>query len=101
MTEAFGEKLIMKLRFMFPDDPVPTDETGFREFLNQHFLRTINLFSDIKAATAKVAMKTIATAPLTLDSLHAYLDAFCTALIPFKDDLDTQGSAWTWTVRRR
>jgi hypothetical protein len=92
MTEAFGEKSIMSLRFMFPDDPVPTDDTGFREFLNQHFLRTINLFSDIKAATAKVAMKTIAIAPLTLDSLFAYLDAFCTALIPFKDDLDTQAS---------
>ena len=60
MTEAFGEKAIMNLRFMFPDDHIPTDDTGFREFLNRNFLRTINLFSDIRNATAKVAMKPIA-----------------------------------------
>ena len=47
MTEAFGEKALMTLRFMFPDEHIPTDETGFREFLNRHFLTTTNLFSDI------------------------------------------------------
>ena len=47
MTEAFGEKALMNLRFMFPDEHIPTDETGFREFLNRHFLTTTNLFSDI------------------------------------------------------
>jgi len=52
MTEAFGEKAMMNLRFMFPDDHIPTDDTGFREFLNRNFLRTINLFSDIRNATA-------------------------------------------------
>ena len=34
MTEAFGEKALMNLRFKH----IPTDETGFREFLNRHFL---------------------------------------------------------------
>ena len=92
ITEAFGEKALMALKFMYPDEHVPTDETGFREFLNKHFLTTTNLFADIKAATAKVAMKSILTAPLTLDSLHAYLAAFCTALIPFSEDLLTQAS---------
>ena len=87
MTEAFGDKAIMNLRFMFPDEHIPTDDTGFRDFLNLHFLTTTNLFSDIKAATAKVAMKSIAIAPLTLDSLYAYLAAYCTALVPFTDDL--------------
>ena len=57
MTEAFGEKALMNLKFMFPDEHIPTDETGFRDFLNRHFLTTTNLFSDVKAATAKVAMK--------------------------------------------
>ena len=47
MTEAFGEKALMCLRFMFPDEHIHTDETGFREFLNRHFLTTTNLFSDI------------------------------------------------------
>ena len=92
MTEAFGEKAIMNLRFMFPDDHIPTDDTGFREFLNRNFLRTINLFSDIRNATAKVAMKSIVIAPLTLESLYAYLSAYCTALVPFSDDLLTQAS---------
>ena len=82
----------MNLRSMFPDDPIPTDDTGFREFLNRNFLGTLNLFSDIKNATAKVAMKSIATTPLTLESLYAYLSAYCTALIPFSDDLLTQAS---------
>ena len=92
ITEAFGEKALMNLKFMYPDEHVPTDETGFREFLNRHFLTTTNLFADIKAATAKVAMKSIVIAPLTLDSLHAYLAAFCAALIPFSEDLLTQVS---------
>ena len=84
MTEAFGEK---SLKFMYPDDNIPTDDTGFKDFLNCHFLMTKSLFSDITAATNKVAMKPLLTAALTLDSLHAYLAAFCAALIPFKDDL--------------
>ena len=42
MTEAFGEKAMMNLRFMFPDDHIPTDDTEFRGFLNRNFLRTIN-----------------------------------------------------------
>ena len=87
MTEAFGEKSLMNLKFMYPDDHIPTDDTGFKDFLNRHFLMTKSLFSDITAATNKVAMKSLSTAALTLDSLHAYLAAFCTALIPFKDDL--------------
>ena len=53
MTEAFGETALMSLRFMFPD-----------EHMNRHFLTTTNLFADIKAATAKVAMKSIVTTPL-------------------------------------
>ena len=92
MTEAFGEKAMTSLRFMFPDDLIPTDDTGFREFLNRNILRTSNLFSDIRNATAKVAMKPIALAPLTLESLYAYLSAYCTALVPFSDDLLTQAS---------
>jgi hypothetical protein len=92
MPEAFGEKALMNLRFMFPDEHIPTDEHGFRGFLNRHFLTTNNLFADIKAATAKVAMKSILTAPLTLDSLHAYLAAYCTALVPFSEDLLTLAS---------
>ena len=32
ITEAFGDKAIMNLRFMFPDAHIPTDDTGFREF---------------------------------------------------------------------
>ena len=87
MTEAFGEKSLMTLKFMYPDDHIPTDDTGFKDFLNCHFLMTKSLFSDITAATNKVAMKPLLTAALTLDSLHAYLAAFCAALIPFKDDL--------------
>jgi hypothetical protein len=90
MTEAFGEKALMNLHFMFPDDHIPNDEPGFKDFLNLHFLMTKSLFSDIKAATYKVAMKSLSIVPLTLDSLHTYLAAFCTALIPFKDDLITQ-----------
>jgi len=92
MTEAFGEKALMNLHFMFPDDHIPNDEPGFRDFLNRHFLMTKSLFSDIKAATYKVAMKSLSIVPLTLDSLHTYLAAFCTALIPFKDDLITQAA---------
>ena len=92
MPEAFGDKAMMNLRFMFHDVHIPTDDTGFREFLNRHFLRIINLFSDIRAATAKVSMKSLATAPLTLESLYAYLSAYCTALVPFSDDLLTQAS---------
>jgi len=87
MTEAFGEKSLMNLKFMYPDDHIPTDDLGFRDFLNRHFLMTTSLFSDITAATNKVAMKSLSTAALTLDSLHAYLAAFCTALTPFTDDL--------------
>jgi hypothetical protein len=92
MTEAFGEKSLMNLRLMFPDDHIPDDDPGLRDFLHRQFLITKTLLSDIKAATNKVAMKSLAISPLTLDSLHAYLAAFCTALIPFKDDLVTQAS---------
>jgi len=87
MAEAFGEKSLMTLKFMYPDEQIPTDDPGFKDFLNCHFLMTKSLFSDITAATNKVAMKPLLTAALTLDSLHAYLAAFCAALIPFKDDL--------------
>ena len=92
MTEAFGEKSLMNLKFMYPDDHIPTDDLGFRDFLNRNFLMTTSLFSDITAATNKVAMKTLSTAPLTLDSLHAYLASFCTALTPFKDYLIKLGN---------
>ena len=34
MTEAFGEKALLNLHFMFPDDHIPNDEPGFRDFLN-------------------------------------------------------------------
>ena len=59
MSYAFGEESLRCLGLMFSDDPVPLDDAGFDAYLNNKFLKSSNLFSDIKTAVSK--SKSLAT----------------------------------------
>ena len=91
MYEAFGTQSMRSLMIMFPDGPIPTNDTSFESYINEKFLKTTNLFSDIKSAVSKNAMKK--DAPLTVESLYNYLAAFCTSISPFYEEMATQNSS--------
>ena len=76
MYEAFGTQSMRSLMFMFPDEPIPMDDSNFELYINKKFLTTTNLFSDIKLAVAKNAMEK--DKPPTVESLCLYLAGFCT-----------------------
>ena len=86
MSDAFGEESLRCLGLMFSDDPVPLDDAGFDAYLNTKFLKSANLFSDIKTAVSKIKMAT----PLSVESLQAYHSGFCKALIPLLDEIQLQ-----------
>jgi len=66
---------------MFPEKQIPIDDVYFNLYLHEKFLKTQNLFSDIKLAVLTTAMKK--ETPLTVESLHTYLAGFCTSISPF------------------
>ena len=82
MYEAFGTQSMRSLMIIFPDRPIPTNGTSFESYINEKFMKTTNLFSDIKLAVSKNAKK---DAPLTVESLYNYLAAFCTSISPFSE----------------
>ena len=77
MTEAFGTQSMRSLIIMFPDGPIPLKDTSFDSYITEKFMKTTNLFSEVKLAVSKTAMKK--DAPLTVESLYQYLAGFCTS----------------------
>jgi hypothetical protein len=61
------------------------DDAQFNLYLHEKFLKTTNLFSEIKLAVITTAMKK--ETPLTVESLHAYLAGFCASISPFSDEI--------------
>jgi len=81
MYEAFGKQAIRSLMIMFPESPIPMDDAQFNLYLHEKFLKTTNLFSDIKLAVLTTAMKK--ETPLTVESsLHTYLAGFYAYVSP-------------------
>jgi hypothetical protein len=85
MYEAFGKQSIRSLMIMFPERPIPMDDAQFNLYLHEKFLKTTNLFSEIKLAVIPTAMKK--ETPLTVESLHTYLAGFCASISPFSDEI--------------
>ena len=52
MAEAFGMPM-RSLIIMFPDGPIPMDDTSFDSYITEKFMKTTNLFSEIKLAVSK------------------------------------------------
>jgi hypothetical protein len=84
MYEAFGKQALRNLMVMYPE-PIPIDDVHFNLYLHEKFLKTQNLFSDIKLAVLTNAMKK--ETPLTVESLHTYLAGFCASISPFSDEI--------------
>ncbi len=81
MYEAFGKQSLRSLMIMFPESPIPMDDAQFNLYLHENFLKTTNLFSDIKLAVLTTAMKK--ETPLTVESsLHTYLAGFYAYVSP-------------------
>jgi len=80
MYEAFGKQSVRSLMIMFPERPIPMDDAQFNLYLHEKFLKTTNLFSDIKFAVLTTAMKK--ETPLTVESLHTYLAGFYAYVSP-------------------
>ena len=91
MYEAFGKQSLRSLMIMFPDEPIPLDDNGFASYLKKNFLKTKDLFSEIKLAVAKNAMER--NAPLTVEALHLYLAGFCTSISPFTEEMAIRNSS--------
>jgi len=91
MYEAFGTQSMRSLMIMFPDEPIPMDDSNFELYINKKILTTTNLFSDIKLAVAKNAMEK--DKPLTVESLYLYLAGFCTSLSPFSEEMALRNSS--------
>ena len=85
MYEAFGTQSLRGLIIMFPEQPIPTNDASFDLYINEKFLKTTNLFSEIKLAVITTAMKK--ETPLTVESLHTYLAGFCASISPFSDEI--------------
>ena len=79
------------LMIMFPDEPIPMDDSSFELYINKKFLTTTHLFSEIKLAVSKNAMEK--NAPLTVESLHLYLAGFCTSISPFTEEMAIRNSS--------
>ena len=50
MAEAFGTQSMRSLIIMFPDGPIPRDDSSFDSYISEKFMKTTNLFSEIKLA---------------------------------------------------
>ena len=91
MYEAFGTQSMRSLMIMFPDGPIPMDNTSFKSYINEKFMKTTNLFSEIKLAFSKNAMEK--GAHLMVESLYLYLAAFCTSISPFSEEMAIRNSS--------
>ena len=91
MYEAFGTQSMRSLMIMFPDEPIPMDDTSFEYYINKKFFTTTHLFSEIKLAVSKNTMKK--DAPLTVKSLYLYLAGFCTSISPFSEEVAFRNSS--------
>ena len=91
MYEAFGTQSMRSLMIMFPDEPIPMDDSNFELYINKKFLTTTHLFSEIKLAVLKNAMDK--RDPLTVESLHLYLAGFCTSISPFTEEMAIRNSS--------
>jgi len=76
MYEAFGTQSMRSLIIMFPDEPILTtmDNAHSNLYLHGNFLKSTNLFSEIKLAVITTAIKQ--ETPLTVESLQTYLAGF-------------------------
>ena len=97
MAEAFGTQSMRSLIIMIPDGPIPMDDTSFDSYITEKFMKTTNLFSEIKLAVSKTAMEK--GAHLTVESLYQYFAGFCTSISPFSEEMTIRTRARTSTRR--
>ena len=88
MYEAFGTQSMRSLIIMFPDEPILTtmDNAHSNLYLHGNFLKSTNLFSEIKLAVITTAIKQ--ETPLTVESLQTYLLAgFRASVYPLSEEI--------------
>ena len=81
--EAFGTQSMRSLIIMFPAEPILT--TMDDAHLPGIFLKTTNLFSEIKLAVITTAIKQ--ETPLTVESLQTYLAGFRASIYPLSEEI--------------